>query len=60
MLLIKGRNRTVTWPDLFGGRLEGEDGRKKAKLEEGRPVGTTNRGNDSSSREDQCRDTEEV
>lgn len=60
MWLTKGRDREVTWPDLFRGRWEGEDGKKKAKLEEGRPAEVTNRDNDGSGREDQCRDSEEV
>lgn len=62
MLLIKGSDRAVTWPNLFGNRLKEEDSRKKAKLEEGWPVETTNRDkatNRSSSREDGYRDTEE-
>lgn len=48
------------WPEKCGGRLEEGGGRKKAKLEEGRPIETTSRDNDGSSREDQCRDPGEA
>ena len=40
---------------LSGGRLEEKDGRKKAKLEDRRPLWTTNR-DDDGSRENRCRD----
>lgn len=55
-----GRDRAVMWPEKCGGRLEEAGGRKKAKLEEGRPIETTSRDNDGSSREDQCRDPGEA
>lgn len=60
VLLIMGRDRAVMWPEKCGGRLEEGGGRKKAKLEEGRPIETTSRDNDGSSREDQCRDPGEA